>query len=119
MPFRIKRIYEAPSMDDGKRVLIDRLWPRGISKETAMLDLWLKEVSPSPELRKLYNHKPEKHEEFRQMYEHELLTDPVCRDAVTLLKSMGSRDTVTLLYGAKDPVYNHAIVLLNWLNNNP
>ncbi|GAB6085811.1 DUF488 domain-containing protein [Alkaliphilus crotonatoxidans] len=118
MPFKIKRIYEAASLEDGKRVLVDRLWPRGVSKDQAMLDLWLKDIAPSPELRKAYNHKPERHEEFRKMYEHELSTSPVCKEAVKLLKPMGLNETVTLLYGARDPVYNHAIVLLNWLKNN-
>ena len=119
MPFRIKRIYEEPSVDDGKRVLVDRLWPRGVSKERAKLDLWLKEVAPSSEIRKWYGHKPERHEEFRKMYEYELLTDPICSNAVEALKDMASKDTVTLLYGARDKLYNHAIILLNYLNNNP
>ena len=75
-----------PSEDDGKRVLIDRLWPRGISKANAQLDMWLKEVAPSTELRTWYSHSPEKQEEFRNLYEQELSLDSIRSDAVKLLK---------------------------------
>lgn len=116
MAIKIKRIYELPAEEDGKRILVDRLWPRGISKEKAGIDLWLKDVAPSPELRKLYAHSMDKHEEFRSLYEHELEVDLVHKDAVKLLKSIAEKDDVTLLYAAKSTIYNHAAVLLNWLN---
>lgn len=115
MTIRIKRIYDLPSEEDGKRILVDRLWPRGISKEKANIDLWLKEVAPTHELRKLYGHNMDKHEEFSALYEHELEVDSVHIDAVKLLKSMAEKDDLTLLYAAKNTEYNHAAVLLNWI----
>lgn len=93
-----------PSDDDGKRVLVDRLWPRGVSKEKAQVDIWLKEAAPSSNLGKWYGHSPERHEEFRNLYEQELLTNKVCIDAVKLLKETSEKENVTLLYVAKDPV---------------
>ncbi len=114
---KIKRIYDVPSEDDGKRILIDRLWPRGISKEKAQIDIWLKDAAPSTELRKWYGHSPEKHEEFSNLYEKELSTSPVCINAVKLLKKIAEKENLTLLYAAKDEVHNHAIVLLNWILN--
>lgn len=118
MTIRIKRIYDMPSEDDGKRVLIDRLWPRGISKATAKLDMWLKEVAPSTELRTWYGHSPEKQEEFRNLYERELSLDSIRNAAVKLLRKMAEEGDITLLYSAKDTVYNNASILFNWLKDN-
>lgn len=110
---RIKRIYEAPSQSDGRRVLVDRLWPRGVSKEEARLDEWLKEVAPSSELRRWFDHDPEKFEEFRKRYETELAEK---EEAVELLESAAEEDgTLTLLYAAKDGTHNHAVVLRDFL----
>ncbi|MPQ31944.1 DUF488 family protein [Clostridium estertheticum] len=88
MTIRIKRIYDMPSEGDGKRVLIDRIWTRGISKAIAQLDMWLKEVAPSTELRSWYVHSPKKQEEFRNLYEQELSPDSKIIYAVKLLKKM-------------------------------
>lgn len=93
-------------------MLVDRLWPRGVSKERAALDEWLKEVSPSPELRVWFNHDPEKFTEFSKRYKEELRHNPAVDE---LRKIVGAHKTVTLLYGAKDPRVNHAVVLRDFL----
>lgn len=109
---RIKRIYEDASRDDGFRVLVDRLWPRGVSKQRADLDLWLKEIAPSPELRTWWDHDPERMDEFASRYRAELDHNP----AVAELQQVSSEHpTVTLLYGARDPQVNHAAVLMAYL----
>jgi uncharacterized protein YeaO (DUF488 family) len=111
-PFRIKRIYDDPADDDGCRVLVDRLWPRGVSKERARLELWLKEIAPSPPLRQEFAHMQERFADFRAQYEDELEDNP----AVQQLLDLASRhQRVTLLYGARDPEVNHARVLLEFL----
>lgn len=115
MSIKIKRIYDIPTEEDGKRVLVDRLWPRGISKEKAKVGIWLKGAAPSTELRKWYGHSPEKHEEFSRLYEQELSSKSACIDAVNLLRNIAEDGDLTLLYAAKDTVYNHAAVLINWL----
>lgn len=115
MNIKIKRIYDIPSEDDGIRILVDRLWPRGVSKEKAHIHIWLKDAAPSPELRKWYGHSKDKHEEFRNLYEKELSANPSCIDAVNSIKNIAAKEAVTLLYAAKDPVYNHAVILLNWI----
>jgi len=110
--FRIKRIYDDPADDDGCRVLVDRLWPRGVSKERAGLELWLKEIAPSPPLRQEFAHMQERFADFRAQYEDELEDNP----AVDRLLDLAERHkTVTLLYAAKDPEVNHARVLLEFL----
>ncbi|TSE15474.1 DUF488 family protein [Arthrobacter sp. KBS0703] len=110
--FRIKRIYDDPADDDGCRVLVDRLWPRGVSKERARLELWLKEIAPSPPLRQEFAHMQERFADFRAQYEDELEDNP----AVQQLLDLASRhQKVTLLYGARDPEVNHARVLLEFL----
>lgn len=113
--FKIKRIYDEESPDDGKRILVDRLWPRGISKERADLYQWNKDITPSPELRKWFGHLPERFEEFKAKYIYELDHSPDKIAAVNALIELGKNNTVTLLYGAKDPKINHAIILLNYL----
>lgn len=108
---RIKRIYESPEAADGKRILVDRLWPRGLSKEKALLCLWMREVAPSPDLRKWFAHRPERFAEFRELYQSELLTEPVKREKVEELRTWASKETVTLLFAAQNPTCNHAVVL--------
>ena len=107
---KIKRIYDPPADDDGFRVLVDRLWPRGVKKETAKLDLWAKQVAPSPELRKWFNHESDKFDEFRGRYALELESD---FDAVKQVIDAADGRAITLLYAARDPNCNHALVLLH------
>lgn len=115
MGFEIKRIYEAPGSDDGIRVLVDRLWPRGVSKERAWLDDWLKEVAPSNELRNWFEHMPERFEAFATRYKKELDGDPAKQEAVSRLLQWGKKGRVSLLYGAKDATMNQAAVLRAYL----
>jgi uncharacterized protein YeaO (DUF488 family) len=110
--FAIKRVYDDPADDDGCRVLVDRLWPRGVSKERAQLDLWLKEVAPSPPLRKEFAHLQERFADFRAAYEAELESNPA---VATLLDLAEQHGKVSLLFGARDPETNHARVLLEFL----
>ena len=107
---RIKRVYESPSPDDGRRVLVDRLWPRGLSKERARLDGWLREVAPSTELRRWFGHDPSRWDEFQRRYEQELAA-PERREALAALARFAREDTLTLLYGARDTEHNEAQVL--------
>lgn len=110
--FVTKRIYDEPADDDGCRVLVDRLWPRGVSKERAGLELWLKDIAPSPPLRQEFAHMKERFDDFREQYESELEQNP----AVGQLLELAAREgKVTLLYGAKDPEVNHARVLQDYL----
>ncbi|AIE61495.1 DUF488 domain-containing protein [Bacillus methanolicus] len=108
---RIKRIYSPVENEDGCRIFVDRLWPRGISKTEARWDLWFREVAPSPELRKWFGHKPERFADFRQRYARELAEDPVRRDKIEQLRELAQQGTITLLYAAKDERHNHAAVL--------
>ncbi len=110
-----KRVYETPSEDDGFRVLVDRLWPRGISKERAALDLWLKEVAPSPDLRKWFGHDPARWDEFRRRYRGELRQN---NGALVPLKEYLQHGNVTLVYAARDEAHNGALVLKELLEEN-
>lgn len=107
---RVKRAYDAPEADDGYRVLVDRLWPRGVAKEALRLDAWLKEIAPSPDLRKWFGHEPERWERFRQLYRQELET-PAQRRLLGELAERAKRDGLTLVYGARDRDHNGALVL--------
>lgn len=109
---KIKRVYEAPDKSDGQRILVDRLWPRGMTKEKAALDLWLKDIAPSTELRKWFGHDPEKWEGFRRKYTEELRHNPA---AAATLRDVLKKGPVTLLYGARDEAHNEAAVLKQWL----
>ena len=111
----MKRVYEPFEEVDGFRILIDRLWPRGISKDAAKLSYWFKDLAPSNELRKWFCHKPELFEEFRSRYLEELRSVEQKREYIRQIFEMAAQDPVTLLYGAKDPVYNHARVLMEEL----
>ncbi len=106
--FKIKRIYDEASDDDGYRVLVDRLWPRGISKKTAKLDEWSKEIGPSPELRKWFNHQETRFDEFARLYRKELKGK---EDILNDLRQRAKNDPVSLLYAAKNTEINHAVVL--------
>lgn len=107
---KIKRIYEGPASDDGKRILVDRLWPRGISRADAQLSLWMKEVAPSTELRQWFAHKPELFGEFSKRYKQELAAQEV-QAFMEQLRTWNQMEMVTLLYAAKDQKHNHALVL--------
>jgi len=107
----LKRIYDEVDSSDGYRVLVDRLWPRGMSKEKANIRLWAKEVAPSTELRKWFDHQPERYEEFKERYLNELRTNEEKYAYLIELNQWAREDTLTLLYGAKNLVYNHAQVL--------
>jgi uncharacterized protein YeaO (DUF488 family) len=107
----IKRVYDPPAAGDGFRVLVDRLWPRGVSKEAAALDLWAKDLAPTPDLRREFNHRAERFTEFTHHYRVELARNPAVAAFLPQLK----RAKVTLLYGARDPKVNHAIVLADFL----
>jgi uncharacterized protein YeaO (DUF488 family) len=109
---KLKRAYEEPSPEDGERVLVERLWPRGLSKERAGIDLWLKEVAPSTELRKWFGHDPARWEEFRRRYWEELENKP---EPVNQLRKKARRETVTLVYAARDEEHNGALALQQFL----
>jgi uncharacterized protein YeaO (DUF488 family) len=109
---KLKRAYERPPRDDGSRIVVERLWPRGLTKERAAVDLWLKEVAPSPELRQWFGHDPAKWEQLQQRYGKELEEKD---DAVQLLKQKGKQGTVTLVYAARDEEHNGALALKRFL----
>ena len=111
MTIRIKRIYEPAGEKDGLRVLVDRVWPRGISRADAGIAAWEKDVAPSTELRKWFGHKPERWPEFRARYRAELKHNP----ALDALRKLVRGKTVTLLYGARDEAHNQAVVLAAFL----
>ena len=108
----LKRVYEKPSKSDGFRILVERLWPRGLTKEKASVDLWLKEVAPSPELRKWYNHDVEKWREFKQRYTRELKYK---REQLEEIKEYAKKGKVTFVYAAHDEEHNSALVLRDYL----
>ena len=107
MTFRIKRVYESATPSDGKRILVDRLWPRGLKKTDAALDDWMKDVAPSVPLRLWFDHDPDRFAEFGRKYKAELAKNP----ALAKLRELGKGKLVTLLYAAHDPEVNHAVVL--------
>ncbi|GAB1445814.1 MAG: DUF488 domain-containing protein [Cyclobacteriaceae bacterium] len=110
---KIKRVYEKPSKSDGQRILVDRLWPRGLTKEKAAVDLWLKGIAPSTELRKWFGHDPDKWKEFQKRYHQELKKN---KEQVSLLNEEIKKGEVTLVYGARDEEHNEARVLKEWLS---
>jgi uncharacterized protein YeaO (DUF488 family) len=113
MKAQIKRVYEKPEEEDGYRILVDRLWPRGLTREKAAVDLWLKEIAPSTELRKWFNHDPEKWPDFKKKYLKEIKEN---NEALTTLKEKMKERKVTIVYSAKDEVHNDARVLISYLN---
>ena len=112
MKLQIKRVYDEPGAADGKRILIDRLWPRGRSKAKAQVDLWLKAIAPSTPLRQWFGHDPGKWEGFKKRYKDELNHNS---EAVAQLRALMAQGTVTLVYGAKDTEHNDAVVLQEYL----
>jgi|SRR5579885_125380 uncharacterized protein YeaO (DUF488 family) len=112
MPIKVKRIYEDPKKSDGFRILVDRLWPRGIRKEEAEIDLWLKEIAPSDSLRKWFNHDAKKWTEFQKRYAKELANK---EDLISIIKNEAKQGTVTLLFGTKETEHNNAVALQNIL----
>ncbi|ANJ27497.1 DUF488 domain-containing protein [Agromyces aureus] len=117
MPFTVKRVYDQPEASDGYRVLVDRLWPRGVSKDRAELDEWAKEVAPSPALRTEWHHSADREatfDGFAARYRHELDGNPAAEALLALGRSK-EPERVTLLFGARDEHANHALVLLDWL----
>jgi uncharacterized protein YeaO (DUF488 family) len=115
MKTRIKRVYDEPSSQDGTRVLVDRLWPRGLSKDDAKLDAWAKDLAPSTELRKWFDHDPDRFSRFAERYRRELSENKAKIDE--FLGSIDRRKTLTLLYAAKDSAINHAVVLKEFLDD--
>lgn len=111
----LKRIYEAAAPEDGCRILVDRLWPRGIAKQEAAIDEWMKDIAPSPELRKWFGHQPDRFAEFTDRYIRELEEDPVRGRLAAKIDELTLEQQITLVYAAKDPVHNHAKVLHKWL----
>jgi len=110
---RLKRVYAPPAPDDGVRVLVDRLWPRGLSKSEAAVDHWLKELAPSAELRRWFGHDPARWDEFRRRYQAELAQ---ATDLLDELRALARGRRVTLLFSAKDEAHNNAVVLRDVLS---
>jgi uncharacterized protein YeaO (DUF488 family) len=110
----VRRVYDPPREEDGLRVLVDRLWPRGLSKEAARVDLWLKDIAPSDALRKWYGHEPSRWDEFRRRYFAELEAH---RERLEELRQQARRGRVTLLFGARDEEHNNAVALRQYLES--
>jgi len=108
----LKRAYETPAASDGRRILIDRLWPRGLSRKKAAVDEWIKELAPSTELRQWFSHDPAKWQEFRRRYKHELAGH---REIVDKLARLAAKRRITLVYSARDEKHNDAVVLASVL----
>jgi len=113
MNIKIKRVYEKPDKADGFRILVDRLWPRGLTKEKADLDLWLKDIAPTTELRKWFGHDPAKWEGFKKKYLKELKEN---EEPVSILKDYLKKGTVTLVHAAKDEAHNEALVIKDFIS---
>ncbi len=113
----LKRAYDEPAASDGTRVLVERLWPRGISKERAHIDLWLKDVAPSNELRTWYHHDPQKFPEFRRRYEAELKSE-AAQAALTKLRDIAKQGQLTLVFATHDAAHSNAVVLRDLLLHN-
>ncbi len=115
MAFQMKRIYDPPQESDGIRLLVDRLWPRGVSKERANLDGWVKALAPSPQLRAWFGHRAENFAGFSLQYRAELDASAQAQAAAAQAVSQSREGMVTLLYAAKDPAINHAVILMEYL----
>jgi uncharacterized protein YeaO (DUF488 family) len=114
MDVRVRRIYDQPSANDGQRLLVDRLWPRGLSKKNARIDEWVKDVAPSDGLRRWYGHEPARFAEFRRRYAVEL-REPARAEALARLAEAASHGTITLLTATKDAAHSQAALLAEWL----
>lgn len=115
MNIMLKRAYELPAKHDGQRILVDRLWPRGLARVKAKIDLWLKEVAPSTELRRWFGHDPEKWTEFKKRYRAELKNNPAWPE----LQAFARQGNLTLVYAARDQLHNEAVVLKQLLERTP
>jgi len=113
MHMALKRVYEEPAESDGTRILVDRLWPRGLTKEKAKINVWLKEIAPSAELRKWFNHEPSKWPEFKKRYWAEIDNNT---EALSALKKHLANGTVTIVYSAKDEEHNDAVAIKQYLD---
>ena len=111
----IKRVYDAPESRDGYRILIDRLWPRGIRKDEARLSDWVKAIAPTTIIRKEFNHEPANMAVFQAKYVAELDSNPEAATFIRILAEKLKEENVTLVYGARDEKYNHAVILKGWL----
>ncbi len=109
----LKRVYEHPSRADGLRVLVDRIWPRGVSKDSAQVDVWAKDIAPSSDLRKWFNHVPERFRRFSKLYQDELKAR---REQVEKILKKAAKRKLTLVYAARDPVHNNAVVLKHFMD---
>lgn len=116
--FKIKRVYDSPEASDGFRVLVDRLWPRGMTKERVAADVWLKEIGPSSELIRWFGHVPERFAQFRKQYMAELSSE-AAHLLIMQLRSWVREQDVTLLYSARDELHNQAVVLKQYLDGEP
>jgi uncharacterized protein YeaO (DUF488 family) len=114
MMIRLKRVYEKPSRSDGCRILVDRLWPRGLTKERAAIALWVKDIAPSTELRRWFGHDPAKWKQFQLRYREELKQK---KETIALLKDKSQKNTITLVYGARDEEHNEAVILQQLLKD--
>lgn len=115
-PLHVKRVYDPPADADGMRILVDRLWPRGISREKGRIDQWLRDIAPSDDLRKRFHAKPDEWASFRAAYAHELEQEPA-HAAIGLLEQYRKTGPVTLLYAARDETHNNAMALKAWLDS--
>lgn len=115
MGIQVKRVYDPPSPSDGTRVLVDRLWPRGLTRDAARVDVWVREIAPSNALRQWYGHDTPKWREFQERYAAELADVP---DAVAALQTLVLQGPVTLLFGSREPERNYAVALAAWLSAN-
>ncbi|MGP4042632.1 DUF488 domain-containing protein [Gracilibacillus sp. D59] len=113
MFIQLKRVYDEVREEDGFRILVDRVWPRGVSKEKAHVDVWLKEIGPSHELRKWFQHDPDKFEHFKELYLEELDNDPIKKEALNQLRTYYKEcgQEITLVFAAKEQQYNHVVIL--------
>lgn len=114
MSFKVKRVYDPPAKSDGVRVLVDRMWPRGLTKERAAVDEWLRDIAPSTDLRRWFGHDPQRWHDFRQRYFTELAPQ---EERLDKLRKQGKRRAVTLLFAAKDGEHNNAVALRDYLRN--
>ncbi len=114
LPILLKRVYEDPKVSDGKRVLVDRLWPRGVRKDKAMIDEWLKDLSPSNQLRKWFNHDPDKWDEFKKRYWKELESN---KQLVLRLAKEAKKSKITFVFGSKEKEFNNAVALKKYVEN--
>ncbi len=111
----LKRAYDSVSANDGYRILVDRLWPRGVSQEHAAIDLWAKKITPTADIRKAFHHEPDKFPDFKKQYLSELEKNPDMSAFIQTVSDRLKKGNVTFVYAAKDPVYNHVVILKEYV----